>query len=153
LLVKDDGTVIAGPRVTFSQRLKSAEYAAVRDAAGALAAQQTGYTVASFSGGRSELIGFADTGLKQDYPNFGWVVLVCQDTRQAFGAVRLVGRMIALISVMGLVMVTLLVAYFALHRKEPFTDIEELGHEPFVPSGPKAGRSGDEGGANAEDTP
>jgi len=139
LLVKDDGTVIAAPGIAFSQRVKSPEYAAVRDAWGALAAQQRGYTVASFGSGRSELIGFADTGLKQDYPNFGWVVLVCQDTRQAFLAARLVGRMIALISVMGLVMVTLLLAYFAMHRKEPFTEIGELGKNPLLPEAPKPG--------------
>ena len=95
--------------------------------------------MASFGSGRSELIGFADTGLKQDYPNFGWVVLVCQDTRQAFLAARLVGRMIALISVMGLVMVTLLLAYFAMHRKEPFTEIGELGKNPLLPEAPKPG--------------
>jgi hypothetical protein len=148
LLVKDDGTVIAGPQVTFSQRLKSPEYAAVRDAKGTLAAQQTGYIVASFSGGESQLIGFADTGLKQDYANFGWVVLMCQDTRQAFGAVRLVGRMIALVSVIGLVMVTLLVAYFALHRKQPFTEIGELAHDT-APGGREAGTPGDEKGMDA----
>lgn len=152
LLVKDDGTVIAGPQVTFSQRLKSREYAAVRDAEGALTARQSGYIVANFGGGESQLIGFADTGLKQDYANFGWVVLVCQDTRQAFEAVRLVGRMIALESVIGLVMVTFLVAYFAMHRKEPFTEIGELAHET-VPGGPESGTPEDEEDTDAQSNP
>jgi hypothetical protein len=76
---------------------------------------------------------------------------VCQDTKQAFTAVRLVGRLIALVSVIGLGMVTLLVVYFAMHRREPFTEIGELAHKPFAPSGPEAGISGDEGGTDAED--
>lgn len=151
LLVKDDGTVIAAPQIVFSKRIKSEEYAAVRDAMGTLAARQTGYIVANFSDGRSQLIGFADTGLKQDYRDLGWVVLVCQDTKQAFTAVRLVGRLIGFVSVIGLVMVTLLVSYFAMHRKEPLTEIGELGHEPFAPSSPEAGISGHEGGTDAED--
>lgn len=151
LLVREDGTVIAAPQIALSKRIKSDEYAAVRDAIGTLGARQTGSIVASFSDGRSQLIGFADTGLKQDFGNLGWVVLVCQDTKQAFTAVRLVGRLIALVSAIGLGMVTLLVVYFAMHRKEPFTEIGELAHEPLAPGGPEAGISGDEGGTDAED--
>jgi len=146
LLVKEDGTVIAAPQIRFSQRIKSPEYAALRDSKGPLAAQQAGYILASFSTG-GQLIGFADTGLKKDYPNFDWVVLVCQDAKQSFGAVRLVGRMIALDSLIGLVMVTLLVAYFTIHRKEPITEIGELGHKPFASRSPQTGIFGAEGGA------
>jgi hypothetical protein len=36
----------------------------VRDAMGTLAGRQTGYIVAGFRGGGSQLIGFADTDLK-----------------------------------------------------------------------------------------
>jgi hypothetical protein len=77
---------------------------------------------------------------------------VCQDTRQAFEAVRLVGRMIALESVIGLVMVTFLVAYFAMHRKEPFTEIGELAHET-VPGGPESGTPEDEEDTDAQSNP
>jgi hypothetical protein len=150
LLVKDDGTVIAGPQVRLAKKLKSDEYAAVRDAVGALAARQTGYIAAPFSNGRSQLIGFADTGLKQDYRNLGWVVMVCQDTTQAFMAVSFVSRLIALVSITGLAMVTLLVVYFALHRKQPLTEIGELAHEPAASSGFEAGASPDEEGSEAE---
>ncbi len=139
LLVKDDGTVIAAPQVTLSMNLKSEEHAAVQDVMGTLAGRQAGYVVAGFRGGGSQLIGFADTGLKQDYRNLGWAVLVCQDTGQAFAAVRLVDRLIAFMSVLGLAMVTLVVAYFALHRKLPFTEIGRLAHEPVAPSGKETG--------------
>lgn len=152
-LVRDDGTVIAAPQVAFSKRTKSVEYAAVRDAIGTLAARQTGYIVASFSDGRSQLIGFADTGLKQDYRNLGWIVLVCQDTKQAFTAVRLVGNLIAFVSAIGIVMVTLLVVYFAMHRKEPFTEIGELSHGPFAVRGLEARISGEAGSTDSEDQP
>jgi len=138
-LVRDDGTVIAGPQVTFAQRRKSPEFAAIKDANGALATGQTGYLAASFSDGRSQLIGFAETGLKQDYADFGWVVLMCEDAEQALGAVHLVGRMIALMSMIGLLMVALLVAYFAIHRQQPITDIAELTHEPPAGAGAESG--------------
>ena len=132
LLVKDDGTVIAARQGTYSPKVKSREFAALRDQEGTLGVQQNGYLVANFGAGGSQLIGFADTGLKQDYENLGWVVLVCQDTRQAFGAMHLVERMIALVSGIGLFMVSLLVAYFAMHRKQPFTDIGDVAHEPLT---------------------
>jgi hypothetical protein len=125
LLVKEDGTVIAGPGVQFAQRMKAQEYAAVQDAVGALRPKQTGYLEAAFRGGTSELIAYADTGLKQHYASVGWSVLVCQDARQALDAVRLVERMIWLTSLTGLAMVTLLLVYFAMHRKE-YTDLHEL---------------------------
>jgi len=143
LLVKDDGILIAARNTRFWQRIKSPEFAAIKDAVGPLGVHQAGYIVASFPDGGSQLIGFADSGLKQDYENFGWVVLVCQDTRQAFGAIRLVERMIALVSGIGLFMVSLLVAYFAMHRKQPITEIGELAHEPpLVPAGGAKDESG-----------
>jgi len=129
LLVTEDGTIIAAPEVTFAQRRKSPEFAALEDARGILAPGQTGYIEASFPGGGSQLIGFADTGLKQAYPGFGWVVLVSQDSAEAFGVVNQVGRMLAIMSVIGLVMVTLLLAYFVLHRRWPHTEIGDLVHD------------------------
>jgi hypothetical protein len=152
-LVKDDGTVIAAPQVTLSMKLKSDEYAAVRDSMSTLTERQTGYIVARFRGGGSQLIGFADTGLKQYYRNLGWVVLVCQDTNQAFTAVRLVDRVISFVSVLGLAMVTLLVAYFALHRKLPFAEIGELAHEPSPQSDREAAIPRDESGKGSENNP
>ncbi len=129
LLVKDDGTVISGPRVDLSMNLKSPEFAAVQEEIGTLSGRQTGYVVADLSRSGRHLIGFADTGLKRDYRNLAWIVLVAQDTREAFAPTRMVERLIGFVSVLGLAMLTLLAAYFALHRREPFADIGELRGE------------------------
>lgn len=70
LLVKDDGTIISSRGITLSMKLKSDEYAAVRDTMGTLQGRETNYVVAEMKSGR-KLIGFADTGLRQDYRNLG----------------------------------------------------------------------------------
>jgi hypothetical protein len=129
MLVKEDGTVISAPQVDLAMKLKSNEYAAVREALGTVYGREKGYVVAGLSGVGQTLIGFADTGLKRDYRNLGWVVLVCQSTREAFAPVRIVQHLILFISGLGLAMVTFAAAYFSLHRKRVFTDIGELRGE------------------------
>ncbi len=126
LLVKDDGTIISGPRVDLSMRLKSPEYAAAKEEMGTVSGRQTGYFVTDISGLGRTLVGIADTGLREDYRNLGWTVLVCQGTREAFAPTRLINRLIAFMSLVGLGMVTLLAMYFAVHRKQPFAEIGEL---------------------------
>ena len=123
IVVGEDGTVISALNVAPSMKLKSEEYAAVRDALGSLQGRQAGYVIAPMRGG-SRIMGFADTGLKQMYPNLAWFVIVSQDEREALGAVRTVGHFSILMVVVGLLMVTLLAAYFFLHRKQQLADIE-----------------------------
>jgi len=41
--VRDDGLVIQAPRVTPGMKLKSEEYAAIRDKMGTLRGRETGY--------------------------------------------------------------------------------------------------------------
>jgi len=41
--VRDDGLVIQAPRVTPGMKLKSEEYAAIRDVMGTLRGRETGY--------------------------------------------------------------------------------------------------------------
>lgn len=129
LLAKEDGTVISGPHVTLEARMKSQEWAAVRDAMGALEGRQTGYLTASSRATGKNLIGFSDTGLKQHYPNLGWTVLVAQDTREALAPMKVVGRLVAFMSLLSLFLITFLVVYFALHRRVPITEIGDLAHE------------------------
>lgn len=126
LLVKTDGTVIAGPQVSISQELRSEEYRAVQDALGTLAGRQTGFLVADLPKSGRTVIGFADTGLSDSYPKLGLVVLVAQDARQAFAPVRVVGRWLGFLCVLGLVMVTLAAMYYASHRPRRFAAIGEL---------------------------
>ncbi len=123
ILVREDGTVISAPNVTTSMKLRSEESVAVRDALGSLQGRQAGYVIATMRGG-SRIVGFADTGLKQLSPNLAWFVMVSQDEREALASVRALGHFAILMVVIGLLMVTLLAAYFFLHRKQQLTDIE-----------------------------
>ena len=134
MLVKDDSTVITAPGVSTSARMKAEEYAAIRDALGSVAGRQTGYIVASFRRGR-QVIGFADTGLKDDYPNLGWVVLATQDTREAFASVRTADWVLALMSVLGLLGVVLFGVYVYLHRRPAYEDLAEVS-AATVPASP-----------------
>jgi hypothetical protein len=128
MLVRDDGTVIAAPGVNLAMKMKSEEFAAVHEAVQTITGLQTGYVVADLRGARN-VIGFADTGLKQDYGNLGWMVLAAQDTYEAFAPIRMVNRIIAFMSVIGLLAVTLLGVWVFLHRTEEMAHIgapEEL---------------------------
>lgn len=122
LLVKDDGTVVSGPDVSPDMKLKSEEFIAVRDALGTLEGRQTAYIVAPMKNG-TRIVGFADTGLKQNYPNLNWFVLASQDEQEAMGPVRTLDRFAFVMVVLGLLMLTLLVVYFFLHREEPLEEM------------------------------
>jgi hypothetical protein len=122
-VVKDDGTVISAPNVTPSMKLKSEEYMAVRDALGTVQGRQAGYVVTTGRGG-AQIVGFADTGLKQTYPNLAWFVIVSQDGREVLASVRTVGYFAILMVLVGLLMLTLLGAYFYLHRRQQLADLE-----------------------------
>ena len=130
MLVKDDGTVIAAPGVSTVAKMKSDEYATIRDALGTVAGRQTGYMVATLSTGR-QVIGFADSGLKDDYPKLGWVVISAQDAREAFASVRAADRMLALMSLLGLVGVVLFGVYVYLHRRPAYEHLAEVSAPPL----------------------
>ncbi|MGA7381948.1 MAG: hypothetical protein WBX03_13950, partial [Terriglobales bacterium] len=121
-------TIVSALNVAPSMKLKSEEYAAVRDALGSLQGRQAGYVIAPMRGG-GRIMGFADTGLKQIYPNLAWVVMVSQDEREALASVRTLGYFAILMVLVGLLMVTLLAAYFFLHRKQQLADIEMANPE------------------------
>ena len=123
IVVGEDGIVISAPNVAPSMKMKSEEYTAVRDALGSLQGRQAGYVVAPMMRG-SRIMGFADTGLRQMYPNLSWLVMVSQDEREALASVRTVGHLAILMVVVSLLMVTLLAAYFFLHRKQQLPDID-----------------------------
>lgn len=123
-LVKEDGTIIAAPEANLSMNLKSEEFLAVQDALTTIEGRQTGYLVSNLPQVGARLIGFADTGLKDDYRNLAWIVLVSQDAGEAFAAIRLVGRLTGFLALVGLAMVTLLAGYFSLHRRT-YTDLRE----------------------------
>ena len=129
-LIKEDGTVISAPEVDLSMNLKSDEFVAVQDELTTIEGRQTGYIVSEVPSSGPRLIAFADTGLKQDYRNLGWLVLVSQDAREAFASIRFVGRLTAVLATVGLLMVTLLAVFFSLHRKSEYAELMESTETP-----------------------
>jgi len=123
VLVREDGTVISAPNVDASLHMKSQEYNAVRDALGTLQGRQAGYLLAALPGG-NRLVGFADIGLTPVYPNLAWFVMVGQGEREALSSVRTVVYFAIFMVLVALLMVSLLTAYFFLHRKQEMADIE-----------------------------
>jgi hypothetical protein len=123
LLVKDDGTIISAPNVTPDLKLMSEEFTAVRDALGTLKGRQTGYITAAMRNG-TRIVGFADTGLKRSYPSVEWLVLVSEGEREALAPVRTLGHFAFLMVVLGLLMLTVLLAYFSLHRQQELATVE-----------------------------
>jgi len=123
-LAREDGTVIEAPGVTPAMQIKSEEYAAIRDALGSLRGRETGYIYATLANGQSYLIGFADTGLKEAYPNLPWIVLASQEARELNSPVRNMTAFALLVMILALLMLSLLGAYVFLHRKQELEDIE-----------------------------
>jgi hypothetical protein len=123
-LVRDDGTVIQASGVTPSMKIKSEEYAAIRDALGTLRGREAGYIYATLSHGVPYLIGFADTGLREAYPNLPWIVIASQEESEASGPVRNMAGFALLMMIFALLMLTLLAAYVFLHRQQKLEDIE-----------------------------
>jgi hypothetical protein len=133
LLVKDDGTVIRGPNSTLSMNLKSPEYAAIVDALKTLQGRQTGYLVADLgAAGGETIVGFADTGLKQDFEHLGWVVLVAQPVDEAFAPIYTTQWLILAIAAFAFIAVVVVGVYFSLHHKGEIEEIEEEFHAPLV---------------------
>jgi Cache domain len=131
-LVGEDGTVIVGPNVEPANKLKSEEYGAVRDGLATVKGRQAGHVMATTSGGK-RLAGFADTGLRQAYPNLDWTVVVSEDERDATAPIRPVVRFAFSMVALSVVMLTLLAVYFFLHRRQQIPEIETLHPEPPPP--------------------
>jgi Cache domain len=123
-LVREDGTVIEAPGVSPSMNIKSEEYGAIHDALGSLRGREAGYLFATLGNGQSYLIGFADTGLKEAFPNLPWIVLASQEAKELLGPVRNMTAFAVSIMILALLMLSLLGAYVFLHRKQEIEDIE-----------------------------
>ncbi len=124
-LVRDDGTVIEAPGITPSMKMKSEEYAAIRDALGNVQGRGAGYLFVTLSNGESYLVGFADTSLRDAYPNLPWIVLASQEAREVTGAVRSMTVFAFLAMSVALLLLSLLAAYVFLHRRQELEDIEQ----------------------------
>lgn len=126
-LVTNEGIVVAASGLTPSERVRSEEFVAVRDALGTLLGREAGYVRATLPNRESYLIGFADTGLKAAYPNLPWIVIASQDLREAEGPVRNMATFSMVMTVVALIVLSVLGAYVFLHRKQRLQDLEEEG--------------------------
>lgn len=131
LLVKDDGTVISGPQTTLAMGRKSVEFGAVADASRVGQQLGAGYLIANLADIGETLIGFGATGLRADFQNLGWIVLVSQPSQQAFAPIAATQQLIMLISLLSLAAVVILGVYFALHRRTESEEIEEEFHPDY----------------------
>ena len=112
-LVRGDGRIIRSPNSAFSANINSDEYAAVLDSLGTLQSRQTGYIVSEVRNQGETLIGFTDTGLKEDYPNLSWAVLVSQPTAEAFAFIRTPALITFFMAFLGLGAVVFIAVYFS----------------------------------------
>ena len=123
-LVREDGTVIQATGITPSMKIHSEEYSAIRDSLGNLRGRETGYLFTTFSKGEKYLVGFADAGLKDAFPNLPWIVVAGQEEREITGPIRNVAAFAFFVMILSLLMLSLLAAYVFLHRVQKLEDIE-----------------------------
>jgi hypothetical protein len=123
-LVREDGTVIQANGVTPSMKIHSEEYSAIRDSLGNLRGRETGYLFTTFSKGEKYLVGFADAGLKDAFPNLPWIVVASQEEREITGPIRNVAAFALFVMILSLLILSLLAAYVFLHRVQKLEDIE-----------------------------
>ena len=124
MLVKDDGTIISSRNVALVMKQKAEELEVVASMA---AERASGYTSASLKGGAQKFIAFADPGLSQAFPEVKWKVIVAQDLQEVRAPIaRVTNRALATVFG-GVLLFSLLAAYFSLNRPQKFTDIEGAG--------------------------
>lgn len=133
-LVREDGTVIQANGVTPSMKIRSEEYSAIRDSLGNLRGRETGYLFTTFSKGEKYLVGFADAGLKDAFPNLPWIVVASQEEREITGPIRNVAGFALFVMILSLLMLSLLAAYVFLHRVRKLEDIETPPEEKPRPA-------------------
>lgn len=124
MLVNDNGIIVSGPNADVFARVHSQEFAAIRESLGSLEGSQNGWAMANLPAGQY-LVGYANTGLKKNHENLGWLVLVSQEERQATASIRQVGQFAMLMVILGLFMVMLLCVYYYLHRSQRFAHLRE----------------------------
>jgi len=71
-------------------------------------------------------IGFTLESFTRNQPRLDWLILVSQSEREALGPVRTLEHFAFLMVVLGLLMLTMLLAYFWTHRQEELANLEVL---------------------------
>ncbi len=127
LLVKDDGTIIAGAELDEKQPRQISYFDDIRDA---LHSQtKPDFIIATAVGGLKKAVAYRDTGLSATYPALKWMIVVEQDYRETNAVVDSLARKL-LLAVLGvLICITGLALYLSTHRGLQFTNIGEVGTE------------------------
>ncbi|MFN0100684.1 MAG: cache domain-containing protein [Bryobacteraceae bacterium] len=132
MLVKQDGTVITGPGTTLSMNVKAPEWQALTSTGASL--PLAGSQTLRLPGGGEKLVAYADTGLRGDYQNLAWSVLVAQDSREALAPTRAIVRLSFFFMLAAVVALALLAVYFSLRRTVHYEDVtdpmEQQGVKP-----------------------
>jgi len=123
LLIKDDGTIIAGENLDSKA---SSQLAYIDDIRDAMHSQtKPNFITATAPGGIKKSVAFLDTGLSSTYPALKWLTVVEQDYSETHAVVDNLVRKL-LLAVLGvLVCITGLALYLSTHRRMDFTDISE----------------------------
>ena len=122
MLVKDDGSIVSGPSADVFARVPSQEFNAIRDSIGSLEGTQAGWAMPELRTG-PYIVGYANTGLKKNYDNLGWFVVVSQEEHQASAPIRQLEHFAIAMVILGLLMVILLGVYYYLHRTQKYAHL------------------------------
>jgi len=121
LLVKEDGTIIAGAELDSKPASQLAYMDDIRDAMHSQT--KPDFITATAPGGIKKAVAFLDTGLSATYPALKWLTVVEQDYQETHAVVDNLIRKL-LLAVLGvLVCITGLALYLSTHRRLHFTDI------------------------------
>lgn len=101
---------------------------------GNLRGRETGYLFTTFSKGEPYLVGFADAGLKDAFPNLSWIIVASQEEREITGPIRNVAAFALFMMILSLLMLTLIAAYVFLHRMQRMEDIEAPPEDKLHPT-------------------
>lgn len=123
LLIKDDGTIIAGENLDSKS---SSQLAYIDDIRDAMHSQtKPNFITATAPGGIKKSVAFLDTGLSTTYPALKWMTVVEQDYSETHAVVDNLARKLLFALLGVLVCITGLALYLSTHRRMHFTDISE----------------------------
>ena len=123
LLVKDDGTIIAGAELDSKS---SRQLAYIDDIRNAMHSQtKPDFITATAPGGVKKSVAYLDTGLSATYPALKWLTIVEQDYSETHAIVDTLIRKLSLAMLGVLVCITGLALYLSTHRRLDITDISE----------------------------
>jgi len=118
-LVNDDGAIVSSSNADVFAHKRSEHFDALRDSLGNVQGSQNGWLMSHLQNG-AYIVGYAATGLKEHFPNLGWVVLVSQHEHQAAAPIRGLEQFALVMVILAMFMLTLLCVYYFIHRSQRY---------------------------------